>query len=61
MLRLTSCNACAGIGKLMFGVRTTLCGRCDGRGFNYVFEPDPRFVIAVKDGTNDTSASGKVA
>ena len=61
MLRLISCNACAGFGKVCAGVRTTLCGRCDGRGFNYVFEPDSCLVVTVKDGTSDTSASGKVA
>jgi len=54
MLRLTSCNACASTGKVCAGVRTTLCGRCDGRGFNYVFEPDAKLMITVK---NNTSTS----
>jgi len=61
MLRLISCNACAGFGKLVLGVRTTLCGRCDGRGFNYVFEPEPKLVIALRSGTSDTCPSEAVA
>jgi RecJ-like exonuclease len=61
MLRLISCGACASTGKVCAGVRTTLCGRCDGRGFSYVFEPDQKLAITVRNGTSDTSASGKVA
>lgn len=61
MLRLIQCSTCAGLGHSFAGVQTRLCASCDGRGFNYVFEPDPKLEITVRSDTGEPEASQEVA